>query len=76
MQIKKEGVIQEFDPSTGEAWRLLRKRAHLTQVQLAEISGIVQPCISRLECKLRCAPRRETQQRLLAACGWREVAHE
>lgn len=51
-----------------EALRGARHRAHLTQRQLAERTGVAQPTIARIERGL-VEPRLGTYQRLLAACG-------
>ena len=48
--------------------KMARKRAGLTQRQLAERSGIKQPAIARIESQ-RVIPRTDTLNRLLAACG-------
>ncbi|HJR52249.1 MAG TPA: helix-turn-helix transcriptional regulator [Gemmatimonadota bacterium] len=50
--------------------RFARKRAELTQRELAERSGIAQPAIARIESGVS-SPRAATVERLLAACGFR-----
>jgi transcriptional regulator with XRE-family HTH domain len=50
--------------------RLARKRAALTQRELARRSGLAQPMIARIESG-RASPRASTVERLLAACGFR-----
>jgi transcriptional regulator with XRE-family HTH domain len=50
--------------------RLARKRADLTQRELAERSGIAQPAIARIESG-GASPRAATVEKLLAACGFR-----
>lgn len=50
--------------------RLARKRADLTQRELADRSGVAQPAIARIESG-RASPRAATAERLLAACGFR-----
>ena len=50
--------------------RLARKRAELTQRELAERSGVAQPAIARIESG-GASPRAATVERLLAACGFR-----
>jgi transcriptional regulator with XRE-family HTH domain len=54
---------------------LRRARAHrgLTQIQLAEISGVEQPNISAIETGRR-TPSTETLHRLLTACGFELLA--
>lgn len=49
------------------AWA--RRRAGLTQRQLAARSGVPQPTIARIEAT-RTTPRLDTMERLLAACGY------
>lgn len=46
-----------------------RRRAGLTQRQLAEMAGIAQETIARIE-RGRMDPRVNTLDRLLEACGW------
>lgn len=48
--------------------RYARRRAGLTQRQLAALSGIPQPAIARIESG-RVTPRLDTFDRLLRACG-------
>jgi predicted transcriptional regulator len=51
-----------------EALRYARKRAELTQRQLAQRSGVAQPAVARIE-KGAVVPRVDTMERLLRACG-------
>jgi len=51
-----------------QALRQARKRAGLTQRELAERSGVAQPAIARIE-KGAVVPRVDTLERLLRACG-------
>lgn len=53
----------------GRMLREARRRAHLTQRQLAEKSGIRQETIARIE-RGRADPRVRTLDRLLEACGY------
>jgi transcriptional regulator with XRE-family HTH domain len=46
-----------------------RRRAGLTQRELAARTGVAQPAIARLEAG-RVVPRVDTLSRLLRACGW------
>lgn len=52
--------------------RYVRRKAGLSQQQLAERSGIPQPTIARIEGG-RTRPRLDTLERLLRACGY-EIA--
>ncbi|UPK76042.1 XRE family transcriptional regulator [Nocardioidaceae bacterium SCSIO 66511] len=56
--------------STGQQVRAARSAANLTQRELAERSSVRQPNISAIERGL-VEPRRETVERLLAACRLR-----
>lgn len=49
--------------------RTARRRAGLTQAQLAELTGVAQPAIARIESG-RVQPGVDTLARLLRACGW------
>jgi transcriptional regulator with XRE-family HTH domain len=53
----------------GRMLRYARRRAGLTQRQLAEKAGIAQETIARIE-RGRMDPRLNTLDRLLEACGW------
>lgn len=53
----------------GELVREGRKRADLTQKQLADRAGTTQSAIARLESG-RTTPSLETVERLLRLCGW------
>ncbi len=53
----------------GRMLRYARRRAGLTQRQLAEKAGIPQETIARIE-RGRVDPRVKTLDRLLEACGW------
>lgn len=46
-----------------------RRRAGLTQRQLAERSGVAQPVIARIE-RAKVVPRADTLARLIEACGF------
>jgi transcriptional regulator with XRE-family HTH domain len=50
--------------------RLARRRAGLTQRELAERAGVSQPAIARLESG-NASPRAATVEKILAACGFR-----
>jgi transcriptional regulator with XRE-family HTH domain len=54
--------------------RSARRRAGLTQRQLAEIAGVPQPTVARIESGV-VSPRADTLARLLAAAG-RELSDE
>lgn len=47
-----------------------RRRAGLSQRELAERTGVAQPTIARIE-RGQADPRVSTMTTLLAACGWR-----
>src|SRR4051812_44732953 len=53
----------------GELVREARKRAGLTQQQLADRAGVSQPAIARLE-SARTSPSFEQVQRLVRLCGF------
>ncbi len=53
---------------TARQVRYARRRAGLTQRQLADRSGVAQPAIARIETG-RSVPRVSTFTRLIAACG-------
>jgi transcriptional regulator with XRE-family HTH domain len=53
----------------GELVREARRRAGLTQQQLAERAGVSQPAIARLE-SARTSPSFEQVQRLIRLCGF------
>lgn len=50
--------------------RLARKRAGITQRELADRTGVAQPAIARIESG-RASPRAATVEKLLTACGFR-----
>jgi transcriptional regulator with XRE-family HTH domain len=52
----------------GRLLRLARRRAGLSQRQLAERTGVAQPTIARIELGVA-VPRVDTLDRLLGACG-------
>lgn len=54
--------------------RTARRRAGLSQRELAERAGVRQPLVSRIE-SARQQPSLPTLQRLLAACGYRLSAN-
>src|SRR6476646_255392 len=56
----------------GELVREARKRAALTQAQLAERAGTTQSAIARLESG-RTSPSREDVERLLRLCGFQLI---
>jgi predicted transcriptional regulator len=49
--------------------RTARRRAGLSQRELADAAGVAQPAIARIESG-RVQPRVDTLDRLLEACGW------
>jgi predicted transcriptional regulator len=49
--------------------RTARRRAGLSQRELADLAGVPQPAIARIESG-RVQPRVDTLGRLLRACGW------
>jgi predicted transcriptional regulator len=49
--------------------RTARRRAGLSQRDLADLAGVPQPAIARIESG-RVQPRVDTLGRLLRACGW------
>ncbi|MFA5786168.1 MAG: helix-turn-helix transcriptional regulator [Actinomycetota bacterium] len=51
-----------------------RRRANLSQRELADRSGLLQPAIARIESG-RTVPRLDTLERLLEACGQRLEVH-
>jgi len=53
----------------GSTLRYVRKRAGLSQRELALQAGVTQPAVARIEGG-KTSPRFETVERLLAACGW------
>lgn len=53
------------------ALRSLRKRAGLTQAEVARVSGLAQPHISRLESATGPSPSPETLRRFAQACNAR-----
>lgn len=57
----------------GSFLRQVRTSRHLTQAQLAEISGISQPNLSAYENDRR-APSLEAANRILVSCGYQLVA--
>lgn len=57
----------------GSFLRNLRTSRHLTQAELAEITGISQPNISAYEAGRR-LPSTDTLNRIAAACGYQLVA--
>lgn len=52
----------------GRVVALARKRASLSQRELAQRSGMKQPAIARIEAR-RVIPRTDTLDRLIRACG-------
>ncbi|HLG00235.1 MAG TPA: helix-turn-helix transcriptional regulator [Acidimicrobiia bacterium] len=52
----------------GATLRAARRRAHLTQRELATKTGVAQPTIARIE-QGKANPRVDTIERLLRACG-------
>lgn len=48
----------------------IRRRAGLSQRELAKRTGVAQPTIARIE-RGQVTPRVDTLDRLLHACGWR-----
>lgn len=57
----------------GPTLRAIRRSRHLSQAELAEVSGIRQPNISVIENNRR-VPSLETFYRLVVACGFELVA--
>jgi predicted transcriptional regulator len=49
--------------------REARLKAGLTQRELAQLAGVAQPAIARIE-SAKVVPRIDTLDRLLRACGW------
>lgn len=62
----KYAIIPEMSPSS--ALRYARRRAGLTQRELARRAGVPQPTVARIEAG-RVSPRTDTLERLLRACG-------
>lgn len=59
-----------IDMDAAHTLRTTRRRAGLSQRQLAARTGVAQPTIARIE-RGRAEPRVTTMTKLLAACGWR-----